>query len=365
MFQHIGKISGVIGVSVIHFADPAELAAGRNRLTMGSAMEQQTRTEDGGRLLVGDIGGTHARFAIATVAKGEAALDFVEVKASEKFSRLEDAILDYAKDKKLPGRACLAVAGPVSNGRGRMTNLDWLLDAEALARECGFSRVTLVNDFAALAFAITRLNKTERETIKTGTARPDGPISVMGAGTGFGVALLVPDLNGYRLVSTEGGHAAFAPSDESEARIWKKLRQTHEHVSIETLLSGNGLSALHEILTALDGRDEKRTPEEIAQRAAEDECSSSAKTLGLFFDILGSVAGDIALLHGATGGVYLAGGVVSKNEVWLKRSRFAERFSAKGVMSPYVADIPVYLVESQYAALRGAALWGAKQNRAA
>ena len=326
-------------------------------------MTQQSKSA-GHRLFVSDIGGTHLRFALATVARGAVSLDNVEIKETDGFPSLAAAIADYAEDKQMPQQACLAVAGPVANGRSRITNVGWELDASALGRECGFTHVELMNDFAALAYSVTRLGEAEREMVKPGTPAPDGVISVIGAGTGFGVALLAPCENGHALVSTEGGHASFAPTDALEGRIWESLNRTQEHVSIETLLSGGGLVALHAILSGFDGERRNDTAEEISARAAEDGESLSAVALTLFFDILGSVAGDVALLHGAKGGVYLAGGVVTKNQTWLKRSRFAERFCAKGVMSHYVADIPAYLITDSYAALKGAALWGVKSAAA-
>jgi glucokinase len=331
---------------------------------MSEAMKQQNQTGRTETFLVGDIGGTNTRLALAEVSTSGAALAAVEIKESQRFPDLETAIADYAKDKTLPPEACLAVAGPIANGKGRVTNIGWDLDEEAIARACGFERVRLMNDFAALAFAVTGLGDSEKQSIKPGTARQGGPISVMGAGTGFGVAMLVPGADGYALVATEGGHASFAPTGEAEMRIWSHLRESQEHISNETLLSGDGLAAIFAAMTAFDGHARKSSAEEIARAASQDGSAAEAKALIMFFDILGSVAGDIALIQGATGGVYLAGGVVTKNAGWLKRSRFAERFSSKGIMSHYVKDIPVTLVASDYAALKGAALWAAKEHAA-
>jgi len=326
-------------------------------------MTQQSNSM-GQRLLVSDIGGTHARFALAAVSDRGVVLDAVEVRETSAFASLASAIADYAKDKPMPPQACLAVAGPVAEGKSRVTNVGWELDAERIARESGFARVELMNDFAALAYSVAQAGGIGSETIKSGTPKPDGAISVIGAGTGFGVALLAPCGKNYALVPTEGGHASFAPADAFEARIWAALKKTHEHVSTETLLSGSGLSGLYEILTGFEDEARTNSPEEISHLAAEDENSAAAKTLTLFFGILGSVAGDIALLHGAKGGVYLAGGVVTKNETWLRRSDFLRRFGAKGAMAHYVADIPVSLITDPYAALNGAALWAVRRNTA-
>jgi glucokinase len=184
----------------------------------------------------------------------------------------------------------------------------------------------------------------------------------MGAGTGFGVAHLVPCADGHALVASEGGHAGFAPANEDERRLLDWLAARHGRVSIETVLSGSGLVEIDAALHEFSGIHARHTPEEIAQRTAADPHSISAQALEKFCNIFGAVAGDIALVSGARGGVFLAGGVAMRNREALKQSRFAERFADKGAMSDYVSGIPVYLITAEHAALKGAALWFAKLN---
>lgn len=318
-----------------------------------------------GQVLVADIGGTYARCAIAELGEGGVALGPVQVQESAPHGSLDRLLSDYLRSMAHPPRrACLALAGPVRNGKAHLTNLGWTVDGARLAQALGFEQVILLNDFAALAYAVPGLTPEETMVVKPGTAQKQAPISVMGAGTGFGVAQLVPDPGGHALVATEGGHASFAPGDALEVKLWQKLRETSDRVSIEMLLSGDGLATIHQTLQSFDGVAERLMPEEICLRALEDAGSPSGRSLDLFCNILGTVAGDIALIHGAAGGVYLAGGVLTKNAGALKQSRFVERFKAKGVASSYVENIPVYLIRAEHAALRGAALWFASHRRA-
>jgi glucokinase len=311
-----------------------------------------------GRVVVADIGGTNARCAIATLDGSRVTLERLEVRASTGYSSLAALIAEYLRSISSPPEyASLALAGPVRNGVAHATNIGWDVDETSLARELRLARVFLLNDFAALARAIPSLEPENLIAVKDGDAAPEGPISIMGAGTGFGAALLARCEDGYSLIATESGHASFAPSDALEMRLWEYLRADAAHVSIEMLLSGTGLSTIYAALYAFRGQKRHRSPEDICRRAAENPNSVSAEALRLFCDIFGATAGNIALTQGATGGVYLAGGVLMKNHDSLRQSNFAARFAAKGVMSPYVAKIPVKLIRSERAALRGAALW--------
>ena len=317
------------------------------------------------RVLVADIGGTHARLATAVfAAPGQVVLERIEIRRSTDYPTLDAVIEDYGGSAcRLPAGASLAVAGPIRGGTAHVTNVGWDVDAAALARGLGFARVVLMNDFAALAYAVPSLGRDELISVKPGARKMTEPISVMGAGTGFGVAMLVPCGMDYGLVATEGGHASFAPVDEDEVLVWRHLRAKNPHVSIENILSGTGLANLHEALHALRGVSRRGRPEEISRRALAEPNSTSARALELFCNIFGSVAGNIALTQGATGGVFLGGGVLIKNLPSLRKSRFVERFSAKGVMTPLLAGIPVDAVSYEYTALRGAALWYARSEK--
>lgn len=324
-----------------------------------------TRTSQTARVLVGDIGGTHARLTVAEVGPATVTLGEPEVRGSSDYPSLEALIADFLGTcPDPPHYASLALAGPIREGRGHITNIGWSVDRTALEESLGFKRLQVLNDFAALAYAVPKLTPDEIETVKDGVAAPHMPISVMGAGTGFGVALLAPCGPRYSLIATEGGHAGFAPRDDLENRLWEHLHREAARVSIETVLSGAGLSRIYEALHAFNGETEHSDPQTICRRALEDRHSIAHQALQLFCAIFGAVAGDIALLHGASGGIYLAGGVLMKNRQSLAESRFVDRFKGKGVMSPFVENIPVHLIRSDYAGLKGAALWFADHHDA-
>jgi glucokinase len=215
-------------------------------------------------VLVADIGGTNARLAVARVLSGGAVtLQQIEVRKSADHTRIADLIAGYgARLGTLPGRACLAIAGPVSDGVGRVTNAGLTADAAELQRELGLARVVVMNDFAALANAVPQLAPGEVSVVKDGEAKEGEPISVMGAGTGFGCALLPPCGGRFGLVATEGGHASFSPTDDTELRLWQWLRQHMDHVSVEAVLSGPGLAVMHRALREFEGVTESLSPSE-------------------------------------------------------------------------------------------------------
>jgi len=317
-------------------------------------------------IVVADIGGTNARFATVHRLNGSEigpchnicnlnCADYTD------FPDLLDAYLSTLSDR--PRYGCLALAGPVQNGIGRLTNVDLTAEESSLARRFAFKRLTVINDFAALASSVINLSQDEKTTIQNGHQTSDGPISVMGAGTGFGAALLGRHSGKWNLTATEAGHQSFAPIDELDFEIVKVLRRKESRVSVEWLMSGPGLSRLHSALVQIHGEHcDSLPPEEIGLRAIAGSDNRCVNALTTFFSILGGVAGDMALAHGATGGVYLGGGVLTKNASFLPRSNFLARFSAKGPMSHYTDNIPIHLIRSEQAALTGAAYWFASMQ---
>ncbi|MGH8530516.1 MAG: glucokinase [Nevskiales bacterium] len=315
------------------------------------------------KLLVADIGGTNARFAVIDCADSRQPGSCEEVRnfSCAEFTDFE-ALLDayLAGLSHRPRYASLGVAGPVAKGICRLTNAGLTVDAGKLARRFDFSEVTLINDLAAVAAAVVHLSPHERTTLQRGDAAATGPISVVGVGTGFGAALLVRDEATWTVAATEAGHQSFSPVDELEIEILRLLSREHGHVSVEFLLSGPGISRLHVALSRIYGEPvEDISPEEICS-GARAEVARCARTLSLFFSMLGGVSGDIALTHGATGGLYLGSGIVVPNTSALLQSQFVRRFSAKGPMSSYMQNIPIHIFVSDQAALKGAANWFVK-----
>lgn len=315
------------------------------------------------RVLVADIGGTNARFAVIDCADSgqlgpcEEARTFNCAEFTD-FEALLDAYLAGLEYR--PQYASLGVAGPVHKGIGRLTNAGLTVDAGKLVRRFDFREVALINDLAAVACAVVHLDPHERMTLQPGDETVAGPISVIGVGTGFGAALLVRNEENWTVTATEAGHQGFSPADELAIEILRLLSRESGHVSVEVLMSGPGISRLHAALARIHGEPVENISAEEICNGARAGATGCARTLTLFFSMLGSVSGDIALVHGATGGVYLGGGALTKNVPALLQSKFVQRFSAKGPMTAYARNIPVHIITSEHAALKGAAYWFAK-----
>lgn len=308
--------------------------------------------------LVGDIGGTNARFALAelegpTPHVGEA----VGLKVAD-YPRATDAIAAFLAARGLdrpPAVAVIAVAGPVRRGAIDFTNSDWLLsEADLLALGCDQAR--LINDFAALALAAPLLAGADLRAVGPEEAGPSGgTIAVLGPGTGFGVSALVRDDRGEAVLSTEGGHVGFAPTDEVEVELLRRLSARHGRVSVERILSGAGLDELHECLRAMDGLPpEPVAPARITAAALAGD-PAALRSVERFCAILGGVAGDFALAYGATGGVLVAGGIAPRIIDILQASAFRARFEDKGRFRDYLAAVPTRVIVRPHAALLGAA----------
>lgn len=307
--------------------------------------------------LVGDVGGTNARFALID---GEGRVRNLHVYPAANYGSLGAVIADYlertiGRNKRVP-RAVIAVAGPVLDGEIEFTNLEWQVSEGELLAQFEFEAVKLINDFAAQALACPLLNGENLRVlgpVLRGAA--EAPMVVLGAGTGFGVAGLARSERGDMAVSTEGGHAAFAPSDDVEVAVWSELRARHGRVSIERLLSGRGLFDIYGVLARLKQTEASLTDEKAVFEAAAKGDALAGETLDRFCGILGSVAGDLALSFGARGGVFVSGGIAPRLADRLASGAFRARFEDKGRLGAYVKDIPTSLVLHPYPALIGAA----------
>ena len=308
-----------------------------------------------------DIGGTHARFALASVS-GDGAIALAEpvTLQTRDHASFQTAWEHFAElsGGRLPKAVAIAIAGPVSGETIRFTNNPWVLQPAQLAGQLGVERQTLINDFGAVGHAVARAAPGDFLHL----AGPDedlpasGTLSVVGPGTGLGVAHVWRDgAGGYRVQSTEGGHIAFAPLDEIEQAVLARLRQRHSRVSVERVVAGPGIVDIYETLAAMEGRAiqplDDRT---IWQRGASGEDSLAAAAIERFCLALGSVAGDIALAQGGAG-VVIAGGLGLRIREILLRSGFASRFIAKGRFEGLMAAIPVKLITHPQPGLFGAA----------
>ena len=308
-------------------------------------------------IIVADVGGTNGRFGIARFNSGKVELERTQKYSNASLSGFDELLSLYLDElgDEAPKQACFATAGPNNGREGLLTNLGWELDASALEQRFGLDDILFVNDFKALARMAPELPASDTVLIKGGTSDPAAPVSVIGPGTGLGVALVLNEPDGLVTVGTEGGHMAFAPGNELEVALWKHLHREHAHVYAELMLSGNGLCRVHDFLVAEHGSGSTGIDAAEITDAALAGDADCARSVQLFLSILGSVAGDVALCHGALGGVYLGGGIVRRVIPLLESSDFAERFVAKGRMHSYMSDIPVRLITAERVARRGAA----------
>ncbi len=309
--------------------------------------------------LVGDIGGTNARFAWQ--AHAGAALECVQSLPCQDFRQLQQAIETYLQHngRRRPQLAALGLANPVTGDWIQMTNHHWSFSTEALRQALGLQRLVIYNDFSALALALPTLREDELLHLGGGPALPDAARALIGPGTGLGVSGLLPEAGGgWRALESEGGHATLCAGNEREWRVLDQLQQRFGHASAERVLSGPGLVWTYEALCALDGATPRYgQPHELTQAALSRGDALAEETLALFFGLLGAMAGNLALTLGARAGVYLGGGVLPRMADALQRSCFRERFLAKGRMRPLLEQMPVYLITAQESpALRGMAL---------
>ena len=306
--------------------------------------------------LVGDIGGTNARFALADLSGESPHISDIREYPSKNYASGGAAVGAYLKDVgAVPDIAAIAVAGPITHGAVHFTNLGWTFSETELLG-LGFKQAHLLNDFEALALATQHLQAKDLRLLgETREGEPNATVAVIGPGTGFGASALVRHKGLAIALAAEGGHASFAPSDEIEREILRVLsRKYQQQVSIERVLSGPGLQNLHAALNEIEGvSDDPCVPAEITAQALRGE-KAHARTLERFCLILGSVAGDFALTYGARGGLFIAGGICPSILPILEKSDFRKRFEAKGRFKSYLAAIPTHVILHSHAAFLGA-----------
>jgi glucokinase len=303
--------------------------------------------------LLADIGATNARFALQHPG---GAISAIEILGADDFASVASAINAYCKlHPACIQHAVIAIANPVNGDEVSMTNRNWSFSIAGLREALGLQTLLVVNDFAALARAIPLLGPAQLKQLGGMTANPEGCIGVIGPGSGLGVAGLMPHDGHWKVIAGEGGHVSFAPNDARECDILDYGRQQHEHLSVERLLSGPGLELIHQALAARTQLSAPgRRAAEISQAAATGD-ALCLEVLDCFSAILGSVAGNLALTLGASGGIYIGGGIVPKLGRLFDEQRFRERFEAKGRFSAYLSAIPCYLILAETPAFIGAA----------
>lgn len=316
-------------------------------------------------ILAGDIGGTTTRLAYFDFDNGKPTLKVEQHYSSRQAGSLTEIVGQFLEEHgNSAERACFAVAGWVRNGRVRAPNLPWTADAAELSHDLKIPKVLLVNDLHANAMGIPVLEPSELAVLSRGTLDPTGTIALISAGTGLGEAAAVFDGAVHRPMSSEGGHADFAPRNELEVELLLYLRSVHGRVSTERVLSGPGLRNIYQFL-----RDIKKRPEtpEVADAMREEDPSAvitraalsgesplCSQVLDMFVSFYGAEAGNAALRYLAVGGVYLGGGIAPKIIERLKGPGFMLSFMSKGRLSPLLETIPVQVILNDRTALLGA-----------
>jgi glucokinase len=308
--------------------------------------------------LLGDIGGTHARFAWK--AHGHSPLTELVTYACRDYEGLEAVIRRYLSEHTddAPLGCALGIANPVSGDLVRMTNLDWSFSISSLQKALSLRRLLVINDFTALAMSLPSLGGKNFKQIGRGIREPGAPIALIGPGTGLGVSGLLQAGPDMQAISGEGGHVGLAATTDFEIAIVKALRLQFGHASAERALSGPGLVNLYHAVCEQEGIV-GRTLEapEIVALAQDQSDRQCACALDLFFSFLGDVSGDLALTLGARGGLFIGGGIVPRMIRNLERSSFRERFESKGRFREYLSGIPTFVIDAPVPpALEGASI---------
>lgn len=337
-------------------------------------------------LLAGDIGGTKTILRLVKLPdQGQIySLDEATYKSGEfpdlvpMVGQFLAAAAEHLGYVPAPEKACFAIAGPVVNNTAKLTNLTWLLDAQRLEQELGISKVSLINDFAAVGYGVLGLGESDLHALQAETPQKDAPIAVIGAGTGLGQGFLIPVGDTYQVFSSEGGHTDFAPRTEIEFQLLKYLIDKHniQHVSVERVVSGQGIVSIYQFLRdrlsipespniATDirtweqqaGGEKTIDPAAIISKAAlEASDQLCSQTMQIFIEAYGAEAGNLALKLLPYGGVYLAGGIAAKILPLIERGNFLTAFTQKGRMSRLLEKMPVHVVLNPQVGLIGAAV---------
>lgn len=317
--------------------------------------------------LSGDIGGT--KTLLQVFAANEARVPKLRKSfSSAEYRTLGDIVAEFLREANVPNisAACFALAGPVNGRRVTLTNLPWVVDADALAAQFNITSVTFINDFEAVGFGVSVLESSDLLPLQSSPAQAQGVRVVVGAGTGLGVAWMTWQCDRYGVHPSEGGHMDFAPSDELQYALLHYLQQRYGHVSYERIVSGPGLIAIFEFL-----RDSARaSPSAEMVKAMQDEDGAAViarfasernepiaqQSLKMFVQIYGAFVGNIALATLPRGGIYVAGGIAAKIVLHMQQGEFLRALLDKGRFNGLLATLPVYIVINPQIGLLGASL---------
>lgn len=300
--------------------------------------------------LIADIGGTNARFAIIGQAGAKPAHARNLMNAD--YPSLAEAITAYcAMEGVRPKRAAIAAAGPQKDGMFRLTNrTQWDVPVQSLIGTAGLESVRVLNDFEALALSLPHLRAPDLFAItQTESPEPGAPLCVVGPGTGLGVGAVLRTSSGWQAIPSEGGHVELGHRNGAIATLLDKVRTRFGRVSAERVLCGTGLALLHELRSG-----QKLSPEEVGEQAIAENGAARATAID-FLSILASLAGDMALVYGARGGVFIGGGIITRLVPLIDKESFAADFRAKGRLEPYLGPVPLSVITNPVPALIGCA----------
>lgn len=313
-------------------------------------------------ILIGDIGGTNARFSILVDAESKET-DFVHVQTAD-YETIDDAIIDKVfnnPDLPKPLSAILAIAGPIDGDEIDLTNCDWIVRPKKMIGELGFDAVLVLNDFEAQALAVATLTDSDREPIGPAATAVDATRVVLGPGTGLGVAGVLHAHDTWFPVPGEGGHVDIGPRTPRDLEIFPHLATIEGRVSAEEVISGRGLLHIYNAVCAADGvAPNMKRPADVTEEGLNGKNAQAAEALELFVTYLGRLAGDLALVFMARGGVFLGGGISPKILPELKKPLFREAFEDKAPHKELMKTIPTFVVTHPQAALAGLASYARK-----
>jgi glucokinase len=316
-------------------------------------------------VLIGDIGGTNARFALLP-APGAPMVALPRVLTADCPSP-EAAIRDILREAAAPPRsAVLAVAARVEGPVVRMTNAHWTIDAAGIALTLGLDRVTLVNDYVPVAAALSALRPEAEDLVRIGPPLDagSGPKVVLGPGTGLGAAALLPVGDRFLVLPTEAGHVEFGPAEADEAALWDGIERVCGRVTAETVLSGPGLVRLHRALVRAAGDAAGfDAPSDVCAAGLSSDNRHAAAALGLFARLLGRFAGDLGVIFGAKGGVYIASGIAPRILDVLREGGFRAAFERKAPQDAFMRAVPTWVVLHPDPALLGLSVLAEQDER--
>ncbi|NUN65683.1 glucokinase [Pseudanabaena biceps] len=320
-------------------------------------------------LLAGDIGGTKTLLRIAQKTE-QGLVTFCEQRyASGDYMTFDHMLGSFLSSVtallgKLPQltAACLGIAGPVNDRQSQLTNLGWTLDCDRLAKQLNIedlSKVSLINDFAAVGYGVLGLQPEDLYTLQSGQVKARSPIAIIGAGTGLGEAFLSWQGDRYEVYATEGGHTNYSPRNALEIELLQYLLERHDRVSVERVVSGTGIVAIYQFLCDKYNLAKELEASAIADAALNNTDPLAVQAMQIFVESYAAEAGNLALKLIPNGGLYIAGGIAPKILPLLEDGKFLNILKSKGRVSPVLADMPVHIVLNPEVGLIGAMLYGA------